>query len=101
MTVFTMRLKSGKLKKGYIMMKLITLLVMFMSLVFAVDINNADAESLQDLYGVGPKKADAIIRYRNANGCFSKVEDITKVKGIGPKTLKKNRAEIVVGKCGN
>ena len=65
----------------------------------SVDMNNADAKSFQSLKGVGAKKAEAIVKYRKLHGCFSSVDALTLVKGIGKKTLEKNRANLVVGKC--
>jgi competence ComEA-like helix-hairpin-helix protein len=47
-----------------------------------VNINTATSEELQTLPGVGPKTAEKIIQYRQANGPFQKIEDIMKVKGI-------------------
>jgi competence protein ComEA len=48
------------------------------------------------LIGVGPKKALAIIEYRETNGPFYNAEEIVNVKGIGPKTLEKNIENIKV-----
>lgn len=62
-----------------------------------VDINLANQEELQQLKGIGAKKAADIIAYREANGRFESVDDLTKVKGIGKATLKKLRGEITVG----
>ncbi len=60
-----------------------------------VNINQADAATLaQMLSGIGEKKAQAIIEYRNTHGAFSKLEDLDQVKGIGPATVEKNRARI-------
>jgi competence protein ComEA len=55
----------------------------------SVGINTADKEMLTQLPGVGPKTADAIIAYREANGKFKSVDDLVNVKGIGEKTLAK------------
>ena len=63
-----------------------------------ININTASAQELTTLPGIGPKKADAIVAYRVANGVFGSVDDIVKVKGIGPKTLDKLRPLITVGK---
>ena len=63
-----------------------------------VDINSADAITLQTLDGVGPAKAQAIIEYRKANGPFKTADDLNKVKGIGDKTMQANRDKITVGK---
>ena len=54
-----------------------------------ININSADKEELKTLTGIGDTKADAIIKYREANGGFKSVEELTKVDGIGEKTLSK------------
>lgn len=62
-----------------------------------VDINQASAEQIAAaLNGVGPAKAEAIVQYRTANGPFVSVEQLSDVKGIGPATVNKNRALILV-----
>ena len=62
-----------------------------------VNINTATAQELTSLPGIGQAKAEAIVKYREANGPFKSIEDITKVSGIGPKMLEKLRDEITVG----
>ncbi len=52
-----------------------------------VRINSADAVALASLKGIGPRKAQAILAYREQNGSFNSVSDLTKVKGIGQKFL--------------
>lgn len=52
-----------------------------------VNINTADATGLQTLPGVGPALAQRIIDWREANGGFSAVDQLTEVSGIGDKTL--------------
>lgn len=52
-----------------------------------IDINSADTALLQTLKGVGPKTAASIVSYRKENGSFRSVEELLKVKGIGPKKL--------------
>ncbi|MCE5167731.1 ComEA family DNA-binding protein [Paenibacillus profundus] len=61
-----------------------------------ININQADANLLTELPGIGPSKAKAIIAYREQHGAFNKVNDITKVKGIGPKMFAKLRDKISV-----
>lgn len=48
-----------------------------------ININTADEEELQRLPGVGASTAAKIIKYREENGSFRKIEDIQNVKGIG------------------
>ncbi|WP_206917356.1 ComEA family DNA-binding protein [Alicyclobacillus suci] len=52
-----------------------------------IDLNTADATTLESLPGVGPKRASAIVSYRSAHGLFQSVDDLLNVKGIGSKTL--------------
>ncbi len=47
-----------------------------------VNINQADREELMQLSGIGESKADSIIRYREENGPFSKIEEIMNIRGI-------------------
>jgi competence protein ComEA len=54
-----------------------------------VNINTADKELLTQLPGIGPVTADTIIKYRKDNGQFKSIDELTKVKGIGSKTLVK------------
>ena len=54
-----------------------------------VNINTASKKELDALPGIGETLAQRIIDYRSANGPFSTVDELTKVKGIGAKTLEK------------
>ncbi len=54
----------------------------------SIDINRADEKELERLPRIGPAMANRIIEYRNTNGPFKSVDDLTNVKGIGKKTLK-------------
>ena len=56
-----------------------------------VNINTADSEGLMGLRGVGRTLADRIVEYRAANGRFSSVDDLSKVRGVGRKVLTENR----------
>ena len=66
------------------------------SAVVIVNINNASKDELMTLPGIGEKKAQAIIDYREQNGPFMKVEDITEVSGIGDATLNNIKDMITV-----
>lgn len=61
-----------------------------------ISINTADLSLLMTIKGIGEVKAKAIIEYRNKNGLFKKIEDITKVKGIGNSTFEKIKDYIKV-----
>ena len=65
-------------------------------LVFALNLNTASKKELQSLKGVGAKKAEAIIRYRQSHGPFTRIEEIMAVKGIGKKIFDKNKNTIKV-----
>lgn len=52
-----------------------------------ININTADSETLQTLPGIGEKRAEDIIAYREAHGPFRIAEDLTRVKGIGESIL--------------
>jgi len=62
-----------------------------------LNINEADAAALAELSGIGAARAEAIIAYRKANGPFRTVDDLAKVKGIGPAFIDKNRDQLTVG----
>ena len=61
-----------------------------------ININTADAETLQQLPGIGPVTAQKIIDFRNKNGKFCSIEEITDVSGIGEKTLAKFKDKITI-----
>ncbi len=61
-----------------------------------IDINRADERQLQDLPGVGPKTAAAILEYRSKQGPFRSPEDLLCVSGIGPAKLEGLRDCIVI-----
>ena len=63
----------------------------------AVNINKASAEDIsKELTGIGIVKATAIVSYRDKNGPFKTMEQLTEVKGVGLKTVEKNRKNILL-----
>ncbi|HRI43598.1 MAG TPA: helix-hairpin-helix domain-containing protein [Fimbriimonadaceae bacterium] len=52
-----------------------------------ISINGASAIQLEELPGVGPAIAARIVEYRQANGGFKSIDELERVKGIGPKKL--------------
>jgi competence protein ComEA len=65
-------------------------------LLAAVNINTASVDELSSLKGIGQVKAEAIIKYRDANGKFKSVSELANVKGIGEKTVAKLKDEVSV-----
>ena len=79
------------------MKKIFFLLVFLVVSLFAkIDLNSADAKTLASIKGVGEKKAEAIIDYREKNGKFTTIDDVLKVKGIGNKLLEVIKQEVEV-----
>ena len=54
-----------------------------------IHINSADEKKLDELPGIGPVTAKRIVEYRNEHGPFESVDDLSKVRGIGPEKLAK------------
>lgn len=84
-------------------MNLFRVIVLVATFVFAsaawsavVNINTATSEQLTALKGIGFKKAEAIVSYRTKHGDFTNAEALANVKGIGLKTVDKNRSLIEV-----
>lgn len=59
-------------------------------------LNNSSINQLETLKGVGHKKAQAIIAYREQVGAFKSVAELTQVKGIGEKILSDNKARLQI-----
>lgn len=72
-------------------------LLPFISHAESININTADVQALsKNIKGIGLKKAQSIIAYRKEHGHFNSIEELTKVKGIGAKTVEKNKASLFV-----
>ncbi len=84
------------------MKNLVAVMVLSLFSIFAIaadkiNINTAGVETLDtQLIGVGATKAQAIIKYREEHGPFKSIDDLALVKGIGEKTVEKNRENITI-----
>lgn len=63
---------------------------------WTINVNEATAAQLQRLPGIGPVMAQRIVDYREAHGRFVRIDDLLKVRGIGPKTLAKMKKYIAL-----
>lgn len=61
-----------------------------------INLNTASVSDLQKLSGVGEKRAEQIIAYREQNGGFKKIEDLMQVSGIGEKTFASLKDQLAV-----
>ncbi|WP_051326209.1 helix-hairpin-helix domain-containing protein [Glycomyces tenuis] len=61
-----------------------------------VNINVADEETLASLTGIGPVLAERIIAYREENGSFQSVDELSEVQGVGPKLLEQIREQVTL-----
>jgi competence protein ComEA len=62
-----------------------------------IDLNSADVTLLDVLPGIGPGRARAIVRYREANGPFHAVQELARVPGFGPAALARLQGRVRVG----
>jgi competence protein ComEA len=62
-----------------------------------VDINTATVKELEELPGVGPTTAKAIVEFRTRAGRFQRVTDLLVIRGISESKLKKMRPYITIG----
>lgn len=66
-----------------------------------VNVNTASVEEIaESLNGVGLSKAALIVEYREANGPFTHADELVNVKGIGIRTVDKNKDMILLGAAG-
>jgi comEA protein len=61
-----------------------------------VDLNTATAEQLQQVPGIGPSTARAIVNFRQKSGPFQRIEDLLAIKGISKARLEKMRPYLTV-----
>lgn len=61
-----------------------------------LDLNTATADQLEDLPGVGPSTASAILDYRKEHGRFRSVDELLEVRGIGPSKFAALRSKVTV-----
>jgi competence protein ComEA len=64
-----------------------------------ININTGDVDELTSLPGIGPVKAEAIVKYREEKGLFKKIEELKNVYGIGAKTVARIKDDITVGEA--
>jgi len=76
---------------------LLALMISAVSWAGSVNINTADASTLaQSIKGVGDKRAQAIVDYREQNGAFKTIDGLSNVKGIGAAIVDKNRDNLAI-----
>lgn len=90
------------------MQKKLALSIAFLTMLFfstlataaeLVNINKASAAAIQqNLVGIGPIKAEAIVKYRSKNGKYKSLDDLQGVTGIGPALIKKNKRYLSLSK---
>jgi competence protein ComEA len=89
---------SGKHALWAVVVGCILFLCGSLALAGPVDINTADAATLaRELTGIGLKRAQSIVDYRQKHGPFRTVDELRLVKGIGPAAIDKNRESLRVG----
>ncbi|MDR2508367.1 MAG: helix-hairpin-helix domain-containing protein [Candidatus Accumulibacter sp.] len=81
----------------HILITLLALIPLLAVAAEAVNINTANEAGLQQVKGIGPSKARAIIEYREKNGPFASTDALVNVPGIGKKSLEQLKPQITVG----
>jgi len=61
-----------------------------------IDLNGATLEQLEELPGIGPSTANAIVKFREKSGPFKRPEDLLAIHGISKAKFEKLRPYIVV-----
>lgn len=96
MNLFIRRFTMRIIAFSGMIFSIISLTILSLTHAAPININSADIPTIIDnLADIGPAKATAIIEYRELNGPFKRAEDLLLVKGIGEKTLEKNRANLL------
>jgi competence protein ComEA len=88
-------------RKIHVLCLVLAMVMIFSGASFAlesgkININTATVNELVKLKRIGPKYAEKIVKYREANGPFQKAENIMDVPGIGQKTWEINKDRIVI-----
>ncbi len=78
---------------------IILILLSIACLAATVDINNATADELLKLNGIGKLKSQKIIKYRELNQCFKSIDELANIDGISEKIVSSNRAILTLGVC--
>lgn len=81
-----------------LLFSVVLLLVLATSAFAKVNINTATVAELEALPGIGPAKAEEIVKYRTEKGNFKSADELKNVQGIGDKLYEKISGEIEVGK---
>ncbi|WP_212934828.1 helix-hairpin-helix domain-containing protein [Bacillus hominis] len=61
-----------------------------------VQINTASKEQLEKITGIGSRKAESILKYREEHGPFQKIDDLLEIDGIGTKSIEKIKDQIII-----
>ncbi|MDG1752712.1 MAG: ComEA family DNA-binding protein [Thalassotalea sp.] len=64
--------------------------------IMVININQAESHDFLSLKGVGVKKAQAIVTYRQTNGPFATIDDLLKVQGIGKHVIAENKNRLKI-----
>ena len=79
------------------LMHVLLMVLMLSGTAFAgININTATVAELESLPGIGPAKAEAIVKHREEHGSFKEAADLKQVKGIGDKVYEKISREVEV-----
>ena len=79
-------------QKAYCLVVLISMLWWTGAMAGTVNINLAEVDELaENIHGIGPSLAQAIVNYRKQYGDFASIEELTGVRGIGLTIIKANR----------